>query len=61
VIGDECDVTIHHGLCHPDGTPRRFTSKSEMRETAKALGLVNAVTHVPERGTDKSRHTTRWI
>lgn len=38
VIGDECDVTIRHGLCYDDGTPRRFRSKAEFRAVAKAKG-----------------------
>jgi hypothetical protein len=61
VIGDECDVYIKHGLCHDDGTPRRFTSKAEMAQVAKKKGLFNWVEHVPSPGSDKSKHTTRWI
>jgi hypothetical protein len=38
VIGDECDVTIRHGLCFADGTPRRFRSKAEFRKAAKEAG-----------------------
>ena len=47
VHGDECDVTIHHGVCHADGTPRRFRSKSEFREACKVLGWTpaEAVSH----------------
>lgn len=61
VIGDECDVTVPHGICNPDGTPKRYTSKSDMRQAARALGLTNAVEHVPMPGTDKSPLTTRWV
>lgn len=61
VIGDECDVWVRHGLCNADGTPRHFDSKIAMAKEAKARGLVNHVTHQPGRGTDKSRHTVRWI
>lgn len=61
VIGDECDVTIAHGICNPDGSPRRYTSKSEMRQVAKALGLVNVVRHQPLPGSDKSPFTTRHV
>lgn len=61
VIGDECDVTVKHGLCNADGTPRRFTSKSDMRKAAEKKGLVSHVEHMPGRGTDKSKHTTRWV
>lgn len=36
VIGDDIPggIDIHHGLCWPDGTPRRFYSKSGIREAA---------------------------
>lgn len=61
VIGDECDVELKHGLCNPDGTPRRYTSKEDIRRAAKAKGMENYVVHQPERGSDKSKHTTRWI
>jgi hypothetical protein len=59
--GDECDVTVRHGLCHEDGSPRRFTSKSEMRRVAAQLGYTNHVTHVPSRGSDKAKHTQRFV
>jgi hypothetical protein len=39
IVGDECDVLIHHGLCWPDGTPRRFRSKSEIKQLAFEKGL----------------------
>lgn len=61
VIGDECDVEVRHGLCAPDGTPRRFTSKAEMAREAKARGLVNHVEHIGSQGSDRSKHTSRWI
>jgi putative FmdB family regulatory protein len=60
VVGDEIDVEIKHGLCHADGTPRRFRSREELRRAEKTKGLVNYVTHVGSRGSDKSKHTTRW-
>jgi hypothetical protein len=40
VIGDECDVWIKHGICNPDGTPKRYRSKADMREAAFNAGLV---------------------
>jgi len=61
VVGDECDVTMQHGLCNADGSPRRYTSKSEMRREAEKRGLVSHVEHKPGKGTDKSKHTQRWI
>jgi hypothetical protein len=61
VHGDECDVTVKNGLCHPDGTPQRFTSKSEMKREAQKRGFSNVVTHIPGRGSDKSKHTQRFV
>jgi putative FmdB family regulatory protein len=60
VIGDECDETIANGLCNADGTPRRFTSKSEIQKEAKRRGLTQYVQHQPGRGSDKSKWTQRW-
>jgi len=54
-------LEIKHGLCHPDGTPRRFDSKSEIAREAKRTGWVNYVVHEGSRGSDKSKHTSRWI
>lgn len=60
VIGDECDVVVKHGICWPDGTPRHYRSKSEMRRVAAQMGLSQHVEHIPQRGSDKSPHTTKW-
>lgn len=58
VIGDDIPggVLIEHGLCNPDGSPRRYYSHTEMAREAKRRGLVNVVRHI-----DGSPHTTRWI
>jgi len=61
VIGDECDVWVQHGLCNADGSPQHFTSKQEMSREAARRGLTNYVTHQPGKGTDKSKHTVRWV
>jgi len=63
VQGDDIPggLDIPHGLCWPDGTPRRFYSHSEIKREAQRLGWTNVVTHMPDRGSDKSRHTTRWF
>ena len=65
VIPDEIPggVEIRHGLCNPDGTPRRYYSHSEMKAEAKRRGLVNRVEHVtnPRSGSDKNPHTVRWV
>ena len=63
VIADEIPggIEIRHGICHENGEPRRYYSKSEMAAEAKRRGLVNHVVHIGKRGTDKSPHTSRWI
>ena len=61
VIGDEIDVYIKHALCHPDGTPRRFRSREELKRAEKASGYCNHVEHLGSRGSDKSKHTQRWV
>lgn len=60
VIGDECDVWIKNGLCNADGTPRHFTSKSDIRKAERAAGQMNFVRHVGSKGSDKSKHTVKW-
>lgn len=54
-------IEIRHGLVNADGSPRTFYSKSSIAKEAKARGLEQFVRHVGEQGSDKSRHTTRWI
>lgn len=61
VSGDACDVTIRHGLCNSDGTPRRYTSKAEIQREADKRGLVSRVRHVGTKSGDRSKHTIRWI
>lgn len=55
-------IEIKHGICNPDGTPRRYDSKSEMRRVAREMGVENVVRHVPNRpDSDKNPHTSRWV
>jgi hypothetical protein len=54
-------IWIRHGLCNADGSPRRYDSHTEMRKEAAKRGFTNHVEHIPERGSDKSKQTTRWI
>lgn len=61
VIGDEIDVTISNGLCHADGTPRRFRSRQELARAAGHAGLTNHVEHQGGKSGDRSKHTTRWV
>lgn len=54
---------IKHGLCNPDGSPRRFDSYSEIARVAKEKGKYNHVEHMPSPGSDKNRwgHTSKWV
>ena len=52
---------VRHGLVHEDGSPMKFYSKSEMAKEAKRRGLINIVEHVGEAGSDKSKHTIKWV
>lgn len=63
VISDDIPggLEIRHGLCNEDGSPRTYYSKSEIRTEEKRRGMVNYVRHRPPKGTDKSKHTSRWI
>lgn len=48
VVGDDIPggVEIKHGICNPDGTPKKYYSHSEIRRAADQAGYVNR----PERG-----------
>lgn len=61
VEGDEIDVYIKHGLCHPDGTAKRYRSREQLRRDADAAGLTNVVRHVGTKDGDKSKFTSRWV
>jgi hypothetical protein len=52
---------VKHGICNEDGTPRKYYSKSEMTAEAKRRGLRNQVEHLGSPGSDKSKHTVRWV
>jgi len=42
VIGDDIPggIEIKHGICNDDGTPRRYYSKTEIKEAARRKGLI---------------------
>ncbi len=42
-------------------TPVKVYSKSEKRFEMEKRGLVESVRHIGEQGSDKSRHTSRWV
>lgn len=56
-------VWMKHGICNPDGTPKRYDRWSDVRAAAKAAGYENMVQHLtdPKSGSDKSKYTTRWV
>ena len=41
--------------------PKRYFSRTEIRDEMRARGVEQKVRHVGEPGSDKSKHTTRWI
>lgn len=49
VIGDDIPggVVIKNGICWPDGTPRRYDSKSSMRKEEVARGVFRIEDQVP--------------
>lgn len=56
VHGDDIPggLLVPHAICHDDGTPKRFYSKSEMAKEARAKGWVLMG------DTPKSTHD-RWV
>src|ERR1051326_8062241 len=64
VIGDEIDVTIEHGLCNDDGTPRRFRSRSELRLACAVKGMIPYHDVYAEQGNrrlEDARHRDDWL
>ena len=54
-------ILIQNGLCHADGTPRRFDSRTDIARHAKETKWGNVVEHKGSAGSDKSKHTQRFI
>jgi hypothetical protein len=52
---------IKNALCNPDGTPKRYDSKSDIRRAEIERGYTNHVEHIGSKGSDKNPHTTRWV
>lgn len=42
VIGDDIPggMLISHGICHEDGSPKRYYSRTDIKRAANAKGLV---------------------
>jgi hypothetical protein len=56
-LGDEIDE-INENVSHE---PVHFRSRAEKKRYLKEHGLIEFVRHVGEQGSDKSKHTSRWI
>lgn len=41
IIGDECDVWIKNAICNPDGSPKRYRSKSAIKKAAFEAGWTH--------------------
>ncbi len=51
----EGGVMIAHGICNPDGSPKRYDSRAEIARACKAHGLENYVV----RGNESKRQYDR--
>ena len=54
-------LLITNGLCHADGTPRRFDTRSAIAAEAKRRGMTNFVRHQGTESGDRSRQTQRFV
>lgn len=54
-------VELAHGLCHPDGTPRRFDSRSSIRRAAAEKGLIPWTDVYEESRTKDARVRNEWL
>lgn len=60
VHGDEIDIEIRHGLCNEDGTPKRYTSLSELKRDAYEKGFsVHGDTPNPNPRIVEERHRAK--
>jgi hypothetical protein len=54
-------MVIEHGLCHDDGTPRTFYSRSELREACAVKDLVPWTDVYTEDRTKDARVHADWL
>lgn len=54
-------VLIAHGLCNPDGSPRRFDSRSAIRAACEVKGLVPWTDVYTEDRTKDARVHDDWL
>lgn len=63
VIGDDIPggLLIEHGLCNPDGTPRRYDSYTEIKRACAERGLARWTDGYEERSTKEGRERADWM
>jgi hypothetical protein len=54
-------LAIAHGLCNEDGTPRTYYSKTEIRDAARAKGLISWCEKYTEDRTKDARVHDDWL
>ena len=57
-------ILIEHGLCHADGSPRRFYSRSELKLAAAVKGIIPYHDVYAEGGNQRladARHRDEWL
>lgn len=57
----EGGLWIAHGLCNPDGSPRRYDSRSEITRECAKRGLVRWTDGYEERATKEGRERADWM
>ncbi len=54
-------VMIAHGICNPDGTPKRFNSRSEIAQACAGKGLIPWTEVYTEDRTKDARVHADWL
>ncbi len=54
-------VQLAHGLCNPDGSPRRFDSQSEISRACREKGLIRWTDVYTEDRTKDARVHDDWL
>ena len=54
-------ILIEHGICNPDGTPKRYDSRSEIRTACAVKGMVPWTDVYTEDRTKDARVHDDWL
>lgn len=57
-------IEIAHGICHEDGTPKRYYSKTAIREACQAKGVIpyhDVYAEGGNRTLEDARHRDAWV